>query len=120
MSDHDGPEDVFRAIVDRELRDGVRDVVLESDFGGMNYGVLGIDGDGRVVLYSDDGVLYRDPIEDGERAGRDHPNHVSRFAGYSPHTGEGAVFSLDTDGWTWIHPRYRWITDELTEEPPLH
>lgn len=31
------------------------------------------------------------------------------------HKREGAVMALDTDGWTWIHPRYRWLAKTIAK-----
>lgn len=109
MSD---PEEYVLEAVEGELMPEAARRVLETDHTGPCFGVLGLDSDDRVVVYVDDGMLYHYPCEDGEVVrDPDHPDCESEWLRHTPHHGEGVVQSLDTSGWHWIHPRYRWVTN---------
>lgn len=104
-------EHVQRTVRD-ELSEDMAELVLAADWEGPAFGTIGVDGDGRVVTYSDDGMVYHLPVSDGKLAGSPHPDHASTPLRATPHSGEGAVLALDTDDWEWIHPRYRWVTED--------
>jgi len=112
MSD---PAGYVREAVREDLRDDAADAILETDIRGQAFGVLGLDGDDRVVWYSDDGMLYFYPFVDGEVVrDTDHPEYDSEWLRHTPHHGEAVVMSRNTADWNWIHPRYRWVTDHAT------
>lgn len=106
-----GPGGHVTDVLETELTSRTASLIASEDYPGPCYGVLGIDGEDRVVSYWDDGVLIRTPIVDGELAERGHPDYESGFKGFSPHDTEGAVLAMDTGDWNWIHPRYRWLVD---------
>jgi len=105
------PPKYVKGTVRSELPERLSEPVLDADWFGPPFGVLGIDSQERVVMYGGDGVLVRHPVAGGELADRSHSGYESGFKGFDPHTGGGAVQSLDTTDWMWIHPRYRWMTD---------
>lgn len=106
-----GPEDHVREAVKRELSEDMARHVLDADWNGSAFGVIGVDEQDRVVVYADDGMVFWKPVVDGELHGHGHPDYESRPGMYDIHGGEGAVMELNTDDWKWIHPRYRWVTD---------
>lgn len=109
MSD---PEEYVLKAVRGELKPDVAREILETDQPAPTFGVLGLDSEDRIVWYDDDGTLYRYPFVDGEVVrSPEHPDWTREDLRHSPHHGEAVVRSLDTSGWHWIHPRYRWVTD---------
>lgn len=113
-------EQVTEHAVNGELKPHLSDVLTERE--GFCFQSLGIDSENRVVFYaSDDGhvVRYR-YVPEGHELEQDantflgpkldnEPESVDPFVTAFVHLTERG------ENWMWVHPRFRWARDELTE-----
>ena len=110
--------DPLERTIRSELADPTASAVVDSERRAMTpaFGVLGLDADGRLVTYGEDGTLFHRPLVDGEPADWKHSDTYTSTIRPRPHSCEGAILALDTSDWTWIHPRLRWLTEREDRE----
>lgn len=99
--------------------EGDREVIRWYD--DRDFGVLGVDGEQRLVSASDDGWIIGYHLDEAtieQRKGR-----VGRPLGKRLKTQQDDIaarqfpeefmFERDVSEWVWVHPRYRWLVEGL-------
>lgn len=114
------PRDAANHAVNGELKPHVSDVLLDRE--DFCFQLLGLDSEDRAVFYcSDDGTLTRyEYLETEHELERDEDDMIGydvdrdseRVAPFA--TAFCHVWGRERD-WTWIHPRFRWLTDPIQD-----
>lgn len=79
-----------------------------------DFGIGGIDAEHRLVSFSDDGwvVGYHLDGAETERTNYGYRLDTEQDSLADRQLGEEFMLGRDTSDWVWVHPRYRWLTED--------
>lgn len=104
--------------VNADLKPHLSDTLTERE--GFCFQFLGLDSEGRGVFYaSDDGMVLRYRyVESDHELDREDTEHIgyrmdSDSARVDPFLAAFVYLTERGEGWTWVHPRFRWALTEL-------
>lgn len=114
------PEQLVERSIKGELTPEAADAMLDME--GFCVQLLGIDGGERAVYYAADvGQVFRRKFNpetaELERTGNSFVGHDLETESEKVDPFSTAFLHLTANGedWSWIHPRFRWLADELDE-----